>query len=112
MYSKLKAEKLIVEFQYLLEKEYFPFGIKGRKFIITELKSKLINFPITNFPKHYAKKNANPEYLEQLNLEHSEKNNWIVEVIINDNEDAFPKELNEVLKVLKIKTDIDKIFNE
>ena len=43
MYSKLKAEKLIVEFQYLLEKEYFPFGINGRKFIITELKSKLIN---------------------------------------------------------------------
>ena len=111
MYSEQKAGKIIVEFQYLIGKEYFPFGIEGRKFMITEIKSKLINFPIKNYPKHYAQKNTAPEHIEKLNLEHMKSDNWIVEVIIKDNDDEFPKELNEVLKVLKIKNDIDKIFN-
>lgn len=51
MYTKLKAEKLVAEFNYLIGKEYFPFGIEGRVFNITELKAILSKLKNINYPE-------------------------------------------------------------
>lgn len=111
MYAKLKAEKLVVEFNYLIGKEYFPFGIEGRVFNITDVKSILSELKNINYAEQQAKLKSNPNYLNDKKEAHSKGENWIVVLKISNKDDEIEIELNDALKVLKIRNDIDKIFN-
>lgn len=109
MYSKLKAEKLIIEFDYLKNKSYFPFGQEGREFKITDLKTRE---PQISYVESEILKKRHPGDYENKLAEKKEKSiEWKVTVIITDKTDKVEVELEEALKVLKIRHDISKIFN-
>ena len=111
MYKKLKAEKLVKEFDYLKTKSYYPLGPEGREYKITDLEIQLPDLEISILMKEVHKR-KNPNYKEQMDKEHHDGANWKVLVIISDNKDMIKIELEKVLKVLKIRHDIDKIFND
>ncbi|MBW4362823.1 hypothetical protein [Flavobacterium taihuense] len=109
MYSKLKAEKLIIEFDYLKNKSYFPFGPEGREFKITDLK---ITEPQISYVESLILKKRHPGDSENKLTEEKEKSiEWKVTIIITDKTDTLEVELEESLKVLKIRHDISKMFN-
>lgn len=108
-YSKLKAEKLVTEFDYLKTKPYFPYGKEGKEFKITELKA----FPETTrrTPENRAKEMKNKNFFKQNDKELAQGNNWFVKVIISDNDIILEKDLKDVLSRLKLENDIDDIPN-
>lgn len=110
MYSKLKAEKLTKEFDYLKTKSYFPFGTEGREFEITSIEIKLDEF-IFDHLMLQVNKYKNPNYKQETLENHQNGNNWKVLLTISNSDDIIKVELEEVLKVLKIRHDIIKIFN-
>jgi hypothetical protein len=109
MYSKLKAEKLTKEFDYLKTKSYFPLGTEGREFTITDLKT--IEPQISHLESQVLKKRHPGDYENKLAEKKEKSTEWKVAVIITDKTDKLEVELEEVLKVLKIRHDISKIFN-
>lgn len=111
MFTKLKAEKLVKEFTYLKTKSYFPFGLKGREFKIADLEYKLPELNLNPNTVHINKRD-NPNYVEEREEKHQNGENWKVIVTIKNATDKFEVEILEVLKVLKIRHDIEKIFNE
>ena len=109
MYSKLKAEKLTKEFDYLKTKSYFPLGQEGREFKITDLKTRE---PQISYLESEVLKKRHPGDYENKLAETKEKSiEWKVIVIITNKTDKIEVELEEVLKVLKIRHDIDKFSN-
>jgi len=109
MYSKLKAEKLTKEFDYLKNKSYYPFGLEGREFKITLIEIKLNEFDFHPFMVEVDKKN--PKYKQQVLENHQNGNNWKVILTISNSNDIINLELEVVLKSLKIIHDISKVFN-
>lgn len=110
MYTKVKAEKLTQEFNYLKTKSYFPFGLEGREYKIQDIENRLPELQFDLVELEVIKKN--PSY-KTKKIEINEKGaNWKVFVIISDKEDIIEVELEDVLKVLKIRHDIDKSFQE
>lgn len=110
MYTKVKAEKLVTEFNYLKTKSYFPFGLEGREYKITGLENRLPELQFSPFELEIIKKNQN---FKNKSIEANEKGaNWKIIVIITDKKDKIEIELEEVLKVLKIRHDIEKSFND
>lgn len=110
MYTKVKAEKLAQEFKYLKTKSYFPFGLEGREYKITDIENKLPELQFSPVELEVIKRNPN---FKNANIEAHEKGaNWKVIVIITDKKDKIEMELEEVLKVLKIRHDIKKSFND
>jgi hypothetical protein len=109
MYSKLKAEKLTKEFDYLKTKSYFPLGTEGREFKITDLKT--IEPQIYHLELQVLKKQHPGDYENKLAEKKEKSTEWKVAVIITDKTDKLEVELEEVLKVLKIRHDISKLFN-
>ena len=110
MYSKFKAEKLIIEFDYLKNKSYFPFGLEGREFEITFIETKLDEL-VFDYPMLQVNKRKNPNYEQETLENHQNGNNWKVILTISNSDDIIKVELEEVLKVLKIRHDIAKSFN-
>jgi CO dehydrogenase nickel-insertion accessory protein CooC1 len=110
MYSKLKAEKLTKEFDYLKTKSYFPFGIEGREFKITLIETTLDELVFDHIMLH-VNKYKNPNYKQETLENHQNGNNWKVILTISHSDDIIKVELEEVLKVLKIRHDIAKSFN-
>ena len=109
MYSKLKAEKLTKEFDYLKTKSYFPLGTEGREFTITDLKT--IEPQFSPLELLVLKKQHPGDYENKLAEEKEKSIEWKVAVIITDKTDEVEVELEEALSVLKIRHDISKIFN-
>lgn len=110
MYTKIKAEKLAKEFNYLKTKSYFPFGLAGREYKITDLENRLPELQFSPIELEIIKKNPN---FKNKNIEQNEKGaNWKIIVIITDKKDKIEVELEEALKVLKVRHDIDKSFND
>ena len=109
MYSKLKAEKLFKEFDYLKTKSYFPFGLEGQEFKIIELK--IIEPKISDFDSEVLKKRHPKDFENKLSETKEKSIEWKVIVIITNKTDKIEVELEEVLKVLKIRNDIDKFSN-
>lgn len=110
MYTKVKAEKLATEFNYLKTKSYFPFGPEGREYKITDIENKLPELQFSPFELEVIKKNPNFKNLKIV--EYEKGANWKVIVNITDKVDEIKIELEQVLKVLNIRHDIDKSFNE
>ena len=110
MYSKLKAEKLTKEFDYLKTKSYYPFGREGQEFKITLIKTTLDEL-VFNHTKLRANKGKNPNYEQETLENHQNGNNWKVILTISNSADLIKVELEDVLKVLKIRHDIAKSFN-
>lgn len=92
VYSKKKAEKLAKEFGYLKGKLYFPFGEEGRTFTIDSIETR--------------------EHGTWIERNHGEGKDWDVMVKIKDQNEELEKPLEEVLKSLKIKHDIENMFND
>ena len=110
MYTKVKAEKLAKEFNYLKMKPYFPFGLEGREYKITDIENRLPELQFSPLELEVIKKNPN---FKNKSIEANEKGaNWKVLVIITDKKDKIEVELEDVLKVLKIRHDIEKSFND
>ena len=109
MYTKVKAEKLAKEFNYLETKSYFPFGSEGREFKISRIENWLLELEFSPVELVIIKKN--PNYKNKKIEEYENGANWKVFVIITDKGDDIKLELEEVLKVLQIRHNIDKSFN-
>ena len=101
MYKKEKAEKLIKEFNYLIGEKYYPFGKKGRVFKIEDITTELS----INKTQHTMRD-------ENSDSNHRSGENWKVLLIISESNDKMKVELTECLGVLKIRHDIDKLFND
>ena len=110
MYSKLKAEKLTKEFDYLKTKSYFPFGPEGREFKIKLIEIMLDELVFDHLMLQ-VNKYKNPNYKQEALEKHQNGNNWKVILTISNSEDIIKVELEEALKVLKIRHDINKAFN-
>jgi hypothetical protein len=100
-YSPLKAAKLKKEFKYIIGQSYYPFGKEGREFKITGLKEEL------EYGYNLARLAVNGD--EKRKKEFEEGKNWRVVVTIKGGKDVIEKDLEEVLKVLKIRHDIANI---
>ena len=111
MYRQVKAEKLSKEFNYLKTKSYFPFGTEGREFKITDIEKRLPELQFSPLMLQ-VNKYKNPNYKTESLEEHQNGENWKVIVIITDEKDKIEVELEEALKVLKIRHDIEKSFND
>lgn len=96
-YSKEKANKLKAEFAYIIGKPYFPYGDEGKEFKISNLEVSLLKRkPINEFHDE----TSNPKKFEN-------GENWRVVVVIEQKgESKIEKDLEDVLKRLKIKHDI------
>ncbi|MDO6739382.1 hypothetical protein [Wenyingzhuangia sp. 2_MG-2023] len=111
MYIELKSEKLKKEFDYLVGKSYYPFGKEGREFKIKKIISELKPLKI-NHSHLVANQKENPYYKEELEQQHKNGENWNVMLVIENSNDSMKEELEVALKNLKIRHDIDKMFNQ
>lgn len=104
MYSQQKANKLVREFKYLIGESYYPFGAKGREFKITNIE---VNLKPLNI--HPTKMYSSKKPKEEWQKEHSLGKNWNVNLQIENADEKLTSDLQNVLKKLGIKHDIDKI---
>uniref|UniRef100_UPI00404995E6 hypothetical protein n=1 Tax=Gelidibacter sp. TaxID=2018083 RepID=UPI00404995E6 len=110
MYRKEKAQKLVKEFNYLVGEAYYPLGKKGREFKITEIKSELPELKIDWAIRQVN--SDNPYFIDEKERAHSEGNNWKVYLYAEDKTDKLKVELEDGLSKLRIRHDIDKLFNQ
>ena len=91
-YSKNTAEKLLKELSYIKGKLLYPFGAEGKSFKIAELSVS----EYSSYPEALALMHSNPE-------EYEKKKRFRVLVKAQSADESVTKDLEDVLKELKIK---------